>query len=274
MISSPNDDGFAQQLAAIRQRLASLRDRIEAQSGFDSVLQCEILEALRAVLSVLESPEISAVEHLHALLQRQQILLREVHHRIKNNLQIVTTLLDLQAIQTEDPTIQALLRENQRRIRLIALVHEQLSESENTTEINLGEYVRNLATILVRTYAIDPNQVTFNTAIDADLVISPARAIPIGLILNELISNAFKHGLRDGAGEVTIALRITSNQQGVLSVTNTGNPLPPGFDPSVARSLGLQLVNMLVQQIDGSLEVDRTDQTTIQVSFAVSNSVV
>ena len=188
MISSPNNGGFAQQLEAIRQRLASLRDRAEVQLNFDLAFQREIVATLQAVLNFLQLPELSEVETLRASVQQQAIFLREVHHRVKNNLQIISSLLDLQMMQSEDVIVQALLRENQRRIRSISLVHELLSESERMTDIKLGDYVQELATTLVSTYAIALNQVTLRTEISSNPVISPDRAIPIGLILNELVS--------------------------------------------------------------------------------------
>jgi two-component sensor histidine kinase len=286
MILSPNDDGFAQQLEAIRQRLASLQVRVEAEPRFDLALQRDLVEALQATLEVLGSSEMTEVAQLRVALQEQEVLRQEIHHRVKNNLQIVSSLLDLQVLQTDDLIAQELLRDNQRRIRSIALVHDQLSQPENITEINLGNYIRNLATLLVGTYTIDERQVILRVEINADVLFSPDRAIPVGLILNELISNVFKHGLRDGAGEITIDLTITPDQQCRLRVQNTGNPFPADFDVTAARfawrsserSLGFQLIMSLVQQLEGTLSIDRDTPsdttegvycTTVQVSFAV-----
>ncbi|MCU0549184.1 MAG: sensor histidine kinase [Leptolyngbya sp. Prado105] len=276
MISSPNNNGFSQQLDAIRQRIAIIRDRLVVQSNlslapeinqeFQSAL--DVLQSAQAVIYQAEtSPE---VERLRASVREKDILLREIHHRVKNNLQVVSSLLDLQAMRTQDSTVQAILRSNQSRVSSIALVHERLSQSNHATQIELGEYLQNLAAILVRTYAIEPDRVTFRTEISGAVELSSNQAVPVGLILNELVLNALKHGLAGSAGEITVSLRITGSQI-VLIVSDSGERFPTDFDAISPRSLGFQLINSLVQQINGILSISRIPNTMISVRFNVSN---
>lgn len=274
MVSSPNNSGFAQQLEATRQRLASIRDRLLIQSGLSTELQASIAAELQSALTVLQTAQtviqqtlrLPEIEALLASLHEKDVLLREIHHRLKNNLQVVSSLLDLQALRIEDPMIQALLRSNQSRISAIALVHEQLYQSSNLAAINLGEYVQNLSALLLRTYAIE-SQVILRTEINAAVEVSPERATPVGLILNELVTNALKHGLNDQAGEIRVVLRLEPDQQILLSVSDTGQGFPLDWNLTESRSLGFQLITSLVQQIDGQLSITRSQQPTITIRF-------
>ncbi|WNZ47339.1 sensor histidine kinase [Leptolyngbya boryana CZ1] len=276
MISSPSNNGFSQQLDAIRQRIAVIRDRVLSQSNLS--LSSEIHEEFQSVLNVLESAQTVIqqaetsldVAQLRASVREKEILLREIHHRVKNNLQVVSSLLDLQAMRTQDPTVQTILRNNQSRIRSIALVHERLSQSSQITRINLGEYIQSLTAILVRIYAIEPNRITFRTEIQGEIELSSNRAVPVGLILNELVSNALKHGLAEEFGEITVSLRITDAQI-TLIVSDSGERFPTDLDLMSPRSLGFQLINSLVQQIDGILTVSRIPNTMIAVRFSAND---
>ncbi len=281
MVSSTNNGGFAQQVEAIRQRLASIRDRLLAQSTLSSTIQAEIQQELQSALEVLQSArsviqqaeENPVIEQLRASVREKEILLREIHHRVKNNLQVVTSLLDLQVTRSQDATVQALLRTNQSRISSIALVHERLSQTGNATTIRLGEYVQNLATTLVQTYAIDPSQVTLRTIISGEIELLSNRIVPVGLILNELISNALRHGLANQSGEITVSLGI-ENSQVTLTVSDTGNRFPADFDLNAPQTLGFQIINTLVQQLNASLSLERSversyriPQTAITIRF-------
>lgn len=279
MISSTNNGGFAQQVEAIRQRLASIRDRLLAQSTVSSSIPVEIQQELQSAIEVLQTARSviqqaessSTIEQLRASIREKEILLREIHHRIKNNLQVVTSLLDLQVMRTQDANVQALLRGNQSRIHSIALVHDRLSQSNNASTIRLGEYVQSLVPMLVQTYAIEPNQITLRTAISGEIELSSNRVVPVGLILNELISNALRHGLGNRGGEVSILLRV-ENSQVMLMVSDTGNRFPEAFDLNASQTLGFQIIHSLVQQLDASLGVDRTPRTAITIRFDAADS--
>lgn len=274
MISSTNNGGFAQQVEAIRQRLASIRDRLLAQSTVSSPIQTEIQQELQSAIDVLQTARSviqqaessSTIEQLRASVREKEILLREIHHRIKNNLQVVTSLLDLQAMRTQDTNVQALLRSNQSRISSIALVHDRLSQSSSTSAIRLGEYVQSLVPTLIQTYAIEPNQITLRTAISGEIELASNRVVPLGLILNELISNALRHGLANRGGEVSVLLRV-ENSQVALTVSDTGDRFPATFDLNAPQTLGFQIINSLVQQLNASLGVDRTPRTAITIQF-------
>lgn len=276
MISSTNNGGFAQQVEAIRQRLASIRDRLLSQSVLSPTVQTEIDIELQSAIEVLQTAieqaeENSEIEQLRASVQEKDVLLREIHHRIKNNLQVVASLLDLQLLRTQDATLQTLLRSNQSRISSIALVHDRLSRSSNVTTIRLAEYVQNLTTTLVQTYAIEPNQITLQTELSGEIELPSSRVVPVGLILNELVSNALRHGLTNQSGNITVTLRVVDSQI-TLTISDTGNQLPADFDPTTAETLGFQIINSLVQQINGQLRLDRTPQTTVTIQFDAAGS--
>ncbi|KAM3093483.1 sensor histidine kinase [Phormidesmis sp. 146-35] len=264
----------AQQIAAMRGRLAELRDRIQVDP-IQTDLQTQIVGELQAALAVLETAQ-ETITHIDPLpaesppvdpspLAQGEILLREIHHRVKNNLQLVASLLDLQMMQTDDPGVRDLLQSNQSRIRLIALLHQSLSESPNLTEINFSEYVRSLATTIFRVYAVDPDRIKLRLEEFAEVSVHSDKAIPVGLILNELISNALKHGFdRTVRGEVRLDLRVGSDGEVTLSVTNSSEFSAEGsgfadFDLNSPNSLGLQLVQSLVRQINGVLEIEQSD---------------
>lgn len=271
-----------QQLEAIQHRLVALQERLEVEGECHSAFRAELSNEFKTLLQMFQSIQALSsqfarpeqIQNLQRSLQEKELLLREVHHRIRNNFQIVLSLLDIQALQSSDTNTQTLLRDNQNRIRSIALVHEKLSRSEFVT-INLGEYVQELAETLVRSYAIRLGQVTLRTEIDANITISPERIMPIGLILNELITNALKHGVGNEPGEIEVMLTMTSEQQAILAVSNTGQPFP---HPSelMPNSFGLHLITNLLQQIDGTLSYPNSgappgSSNRIQVSFDVSN---
>lgn len=278
------DSGIAQQIGAIRSRLIRLRDRIQAEPISNLDLQRQILDELQSALEVLqisqetldrpiqlpliEPAQTQREDQLQASLQARDVLLRETHHRVKNNLQIVSSLLDIQAMQTEDAETRELLRTNQSRISLIALFHETIQQSQTLTEINFTEYVGNLAVTVFRIYAIDPSRITLRVEADSEIRVNPDRAIPAALILNELISNALKHGFQEiSIGEIVVSLESSLEGQITLTVTNSGSNLPADFALSRLDSLGLQLVQSLVHQIEGTLEVESSDRTTFRITF-------
>jgi two-component system, sensor histidine kinase PdtaS len=270
------EGGFAHQLENVRQRLAALQNLLADQINLNQALQQRVIVELQAALDILQSVQLALqgssirgeaaqIERLQNSLREKEILLREIHHRVKNNFQLVASLLDIQAIRTVDPSVQELLKNNQSRVNAIALVHDRLSQATDLSEISLGDYIQSLATTLMRAYVSDTTQVTLITEIAPNVIISPDRAIPIGLILNEFISNALKHGIRTAGG--LLSVQLESNEQLTLSVRNTGNPLPVNFNPSTADSLGFQLIRSLVQQINGTLEFERQEQTTFRIKF-------
>lgn len=205
---------------------------------------------------------------LRESLAEKEVLLAEVHHRVKNNLQIISSLLDLQANRTQDPTARDALRQSQNRVSSIALIHEHLYQSHDLCNINVAQYVRRLTADLYRTYATSIHPVTLEQAIDPSIHIGVDRAISLGLILNELIANALKHGFKSGqSGTLTMSLQAVSSVEYALSIGHDGHALPSEFDPQAPQSMGLKLVSILIQQLKGRLECDRSPQTVFTVYF-------
>ncbi len=205
-------------------------------------------------------------QELRQSLEEKEILLKEVHHRVKNNLQIISSLLSLQLGRVEDSAIVQLLRESQNRIRSMALIHERLYRSGDLSRIDFGTYVHNLTSYLVRSY---PNaRTTTRIRINIEgILLGVDLAIPCGLIVNELVSNSLIHAFPDGReGEVIVAM--TCNESVArLSVRDNGVGLPKGFNFRSATTLGLQLIETLVDQIDGVIEVDDSQGTAFSVVF-------
>jgi two-component sensor histidine kinase len=204
---------------------------------------------------------------IRASLKEKEVLLKEIHHRVKNNLQIVSSLLYLQATRTEDPGAVSALRESRARVRSMALIHERLYQSPNLASVDMGGYTRTLVSDLQRFYRTDDSSVRLTVNID-DIPLGITEAIPCGLIINELVSNVLKHAFPKGkGGEITIQLTRESPNHTTLIVSDNGIGFPEHVDFRNASSLGLTLVNSLVQQLDGSIELDRRGGSTFTITF-------
>jgi PAS domain S-box-containing protein len=213
---------------------------------------------------------VSAEEQIQASLREKTVLLQEVHHRVKNNLQVISSLLDMQALQTRDPRTLQVLRDSQTRIRAMAFVHDQLYRSPDLASVELSDYVQNLVTYLFGVYASKSAGVAVKIQIE-DVILGLDVAIPCGLIINELASNALNYAFpttRTYGGEIRIEMRRQDTGQLVLTVSDDGVGLPPEIDLETVPSLGLRLVSMLVQQIGGTIELDRTAGTRYTIMFA------
>ncbi len=210
-----------------------------------------------------------AEEEIHASLREKEILLREVHHRVKNNMQVISGLLDLQARSSGNPELIEMLNESQSRIRSMALVHEKLYASKDFARIDLVGYVRALSQELFQSYKINPGKIDLIVQTDGDVYVDINKAIPCGLILNELISNALKHAFPgDGHGELQIIIHETKNTEIEIVVRDNGLGLPDDVDIHQPRSVGLYLVNGLVKnQLDGQIEVRRDNGTEFRIKF-------
>ncbi|WP_243440043.1 histidine kinase dimerization/phosphoacceptor domain -containing protein [Fundidesulfovibrio soli] len=208
-----------------------------------------------------------AEEALRKSLHEKEVLLKEVHHRVKNNLQVVSSLLSLQALRHDDPRLNECLLDSQTRVRAMALVHEKLYNSEDLSRVDLGSYLDRLTHFLLQTYS--HTGLTITPDIACDPVSLPVdTAIPCGLILNELISNCLKHAFSD-RGEGVITLRLLREGEMInLRVDDNGKGLPQGFQLGRVDTLGLQLVYNLTQQLKASLHVAGLDPgTSFQLSF-------
>ncbi|MCJ7500816.1 PAS domain S-box protein, partial [bacterium] len=209
----------------------------------------------------------AAEDRLQSSLYEKEILLKEVHHRVKNNLQVISGLLNLQAHHITDEKALEIYKESQNRVVSMALIHQDLYQSKNLSRVNFAEYVRNLAQNLFTSYGIKNNRVRLTLdAEELDIVVDTA--IPCGLVVNELISNSLKHGFPDGRkGEIRITFAAFEDEMFILTVADDGVGFPAKKDPEKTGSLGLQLVSVLVQQLGGTLELDRTDGTSFTITF-------
>jgi len=208
-----------------------------------------------------------AMEQLRASLREKEALLKEVHHRVKNNLQIISSLLRLQSQQIADPTVLAAFTESQNRVHAMAVVHETLYRSEDFAQINLASYLEDLCAHLFRAYALDPTQVRLDVRV-AGVTLDLDRAAPCGLLINELVSNALKYAFPGGrSGRLAVELGATPGGAHVLTVSDDGVGLPASLDFRRARTLGLQLVCGLIQQLGGTIDLDRTTGTKFTMTF-------
>jgi len=198
-----------------------------------------------------------AEEHVRAALQEKEVLLKEIHHRVKNNMQVVSSLLNLQATLLPDEQSRMMFRESQQRIKTMALIHERLYQSDNLMNIDFKNYVDHLVHDLYRSYVAPGTRIEFNIdiiGVELDL----DTAIPSGLIVNELVSNAIKYAFPDNSGTVLIQLQCCRENEYEFIVADNGRGMPEGFDIEQLNSLGLQLVKGLVEeQLDGTLELQQ-----------------
>jgi two-component sensor histidine kinase len=211
-----------------------------------------------------------AEETFKASLKQQEVLLREAHHRIKNNMQIISSLLDMQASSVEDPHIVEMFMDVQNRVLSMALIHETLYQSGDFRMVNFGAYVRTLAEQIVRSYNALPDRIALQIRAD-EVMLDTNQAIPCGLILNELLSNCLKHAFPDErGGEISIELRSDAAPRVTLIVRDTGVGLPARVESSQSETLGLLLVHSLTEQVGGTLETESHDGTTFTLSFTAS----
>jgi two-component sensor histidine kinase len=195
-------------------------------------------------------------------------LLQEVHHRVKNNLQIISSLLDLQADARNDPLVLQALEDSRHRVRAMALVHETLYQSEDLARLDLAAYLQNLADYLVDAYDGFTSDITLQLQVDS-VPLGLDRAVPCGLMISELVTNALKHAFPDGGpGEIQIAAHL-QGEQVELIVRDDGVGLPADIDPETSTSLGLRLVHLLIRQLQGNLCIDRKHGTAFKILFKV-----
>lgn len=205
-------------------------------------------------------------EEIQRSLQEKEMLLKEIHHRVKNNLMIIASLLNLQSRYIKDKKALSIFKESQSRANSMALIHEKLYRSTDLKRINFGEYVRTLSTDLFRTYVADPSRVRLNIDVE-NVMLDINTSIPLGLILNELVSNSLKHAFPDEkTGDITVVFKLIGDEY-QLKVSDTGIGFPANLDYHNTDSLGMQLVNNLTSQIDGKLELDTTRGTEFSIKF-------
>jgi len=218
-----------------------------------------------------------AEEQIRASLGEKEVLLKEIHHRVKNNLQVISSLLRLESMHVKDKQGVEIFKESWNRVQSMAMIHEILYQSKDLGRIDFAEYTRNLAVYLLRSYAIYPDNVTLDINVD-DVFLGIDAAIPCGLIINELVSNCLKHAFSEGKkGKIRVAFRLDRNlamgnmkagTELTLTVSDNGAGFPKDLDFQNVETLGLQLVSTLVKQLKGTIELDRSGGTEFKITFA------
>jgi PAS domain S-box-containing protein len=205
---------------------------------------------------------------LRASLQEKEVLLKEMHHRVKNNLQVVASLLDMQADRIEDLSIRTMFENSQQRIQSIALIHETLYQaSDVVAHVRAADYLPRLSQQLFEAYRSPSDRLILRVHAEP-LWLAVPTAIPCGLIVTELVTNSFKHAFPDGLmGEIHITLRQDSPGTCILIVGDTGVGLPEGLDVHATESLGWQLVRILTEQLRGTIALEGHGGTTVTITF-------
>jgi two-component sensor histidine kinase len=211
----------------------------------------------------------ATLERQTASLQQRETLLREIHHRVKNNMQVMSSLLSLQARAALNPETRRMLEDNQNRIQSMALLHEILYQSEDLAMVDFPKYVLRTVDYLFRSFGVNDDQVRLHTELD-QLALELDDALPFGLLISEVVSNSLKHGFPHGRrGQVSIVLRQQSATTISLFLSDDGIGLPQDLDWTTTRSLGLRLVRALAQQLRGNLEISSQGGTEVRLTFQV-----
>ncbi|HZX10987.1 MAG TPA: sensor histidine kinase, partial [Acidobacteriota bacterium] len=214
-------------------------------------------------------------EKLSQSLKEKEVLLREIHHRVKNNMQIISSLLNLQASQIDDKKTSGIFRICQNRIRSMALIHQKLYQSEDFSRIDFSSYIRNLTESLHLIYEGEVGDIDFQMNLDK-VYLNINQAIPLGLIVNELVSNALKYAFprkvprNDASGKkIRITLEFGTDRSDTVNfmICDNGVGLPPDFDLKKAESLGLRLVQDLAKQLKGAIEIKGSPGAFFKISF-------
>jgi PAS domain S-box-containing protein len=257
------------------QRTLDFTNRYRCKDGTERSLQWRAAPTDAGLIYAIArdvTEELSRTRRLAANLKEREVLLQEVHHRVKNNLFVIASLIEMQIRQVSDASAHKALEECQSRVYSIALIHESLHQSRDYSSIPLFEYVRDLGSNVFDVTGVSPDSVALNLKVEPlTLALGVDKAVPCGLILNELITNALKHAFRSGRqGTVEVELCRTSESEVRLSVADDGDGLPGDFDVRKAKSLGMQLVSALVEQLDGKLEIARGGGVSFSVTFPAS----
>lgn len=240
--------GYLQQNRMVKRKTADLRR--------------ELFERQMAEKELLASDQ-----QLRQSLAEKESLLKEIHHRVKNNLQIVSSLLYLQEDYMQDAKGVEILRESQNRVKSMALIHEQLYGTADLAKIDFGRYIQGLTANLFDAYGIDPARIRLNVRAD-DIALGVDMAVPCGLIINELVSNALKHAfLPDAGGTIDIVIRTldTGRMEIVVADDGTGFAESPG--DAEKKSLGLRLIDTLTTQLDGTLAIKTENGTRFSITL-------
>ncbi len=224
----------------------------------------EVIGVIAVINDISERKK--ADDSLHSALLEKEVLLREIHHRVKNNLQVMSSLMSLQADSVDNEQVKQSFREMQTRMQTMALIHEELYQAKNLSRVNLADYIGRLAASLGQSYLLNP-QVSLEVDIE-ETFLGVDTAIPCGLIVNELVTNAFKYAFPGNrSGEVLIRLRTNAEGNYNLTVKDNGVGLPDSLDIYHTETLGMQLVTILAAQMGSKLEIECDGGTGFHIQF-------
>jgi two-component sensor histidine kinase len=249
--------------------LHEIEEKNQQLEAYQSELQ-EAKDQLEARVVMRTQELIDANQHIQNSLDEKEVLLKEIHHRVKNNLQIISSLLNLQSQYIQDEEAVALFSESQRRVLSMAFVHEKLYSSGDLVNIDFADYVDTLIEELNNLYLSLSDKIAYQVKIDSTMTLDIDSAIPCGLIVNELVSNAYKHAFNmHDNGLITVNMTRESPGQLWLEVSDNGRGFPADFDPHSFSNLGLQIVDTLVHQIGGEVEYRSENGAKVSIRFAV-----
>jgi PAS domain S-box-containing protein len=233
--------------------------------GLNAIETPEGMMILSAIVDITERNR--AASQIQTALEEKEILLQEIHHRVKNNLQIISSLLSIQARRIEDPKAKRSFIDSQSRIESIALIHEILCHSKDLGRIDFARYVRELSPHLLASYSRNGRHPQMEVDVE-DIWLGVDRAVPLGLLLTEVVSNSLIHAFPSGrTGKVRIELRPDADDLIVLTVTDNGVGFAPTQESGSSHSIGLQLVNKLAEQIHGTLAFQSSQGTEFKMTF-------
>ncbi len=226
----------------------------------------------RSIFSNMEAAY-EAVHRMEAELRRsldeKEMLIREIHHRVKNNLAIVQSLLSSQLANVDDKLSKGYLIDARNRVKSISMIHQILQDAGGTSKVDASKYFRDLAALVFDAYDDDTRAVTLSCDIE-DVMLDVDTVIPLGLIVNELVSNALKHAFPgEAGGELSVSLRSAGDCAYELAVRDTGIGLPPEVDLESSKSLGLVIIRSLVGQIGGAVRISRERGTEFRITFTI-----
>jgi two-component sensor histidine kinase len=209
---------------------------------------------------------------LKVLLGEKEVLMKEIHHRVKNNLQVVTSLLNLQSQHIDDEAMRNIFMDSQSRIKSMAMIHEKLYQSENISQIDFSDYITNLTASIFSSYRVEGAAVELELDIPR-MSLDIDTCVKLGLIINELCTNSLKYAFPDGRdGVVSIELITCSEGICMLIVKDDGIGLPDGFDIANSSSMGLQLISAMVTQLKGRIEIDSDEGASFKIYFTCQGS--
>jgi two-component sensor histidine kinase/CheY-like chemotaxis protein len=241
------------------------------QGATDYLLKDRLIRLGQAVTRALEQKRLRferkrAEEQIKASLKEKEVLLREIHHRVKNNLQIISSLLQLQSAYVESKHDLRIFRESQNRIKSMALIHQKLYQSQDLAKINLAEYIRSLARHLFQSFGIDSEAISLEISAQ-DIVLGIDTAVPCGLIINELITNSLIHAFPTRKGRISIDFHRNKDSKFSLTVGDNGVGFPKTMDVRNSQSLGWQLIGALADQLGATVDITNGDPTAVAITF-------